>query len=143
MIATNTACSRPAISSTRSAMTCRETLTLSCALSFQPEEQAGCFAWDGSSRPSTASPCKSMRYVRRDTWLLQRRDGLYLQGLQGPTLQWTAQPEAAWSCLSPQRAAQVVQDFTALFGEVSDYQLVPVTLWCRVDEYPKGWFCDE
>jgi hypothetical protein len=143
MSATNTAFSKPATCSPRSATIGKETLMLSSALTFQPHEQVGCFAWDGSLKPSTASPRKCMKFVRRDTWLLQRSDGMYFQDIQSKALRWTAQPEAAWSCLSPQRAAQVVDDFAALFGQLSDYQLAPVTLWCRADEYPQGWFCDE
>lgn len=144
MTATSTASCKPAISSPKSQMSCNATLMISSALTFQSEEQAGCFVWDGNLKPSTASRRKSTRYVRRDTWVLKRdSDGLYLKGIEGKTLQWTAQPEAAWSCLSPQRAAQVVADFSALFGEIGEYRLQPLRLWCRANEYPNGWFCDE
>ncbi|MEB3275388.1 MAG: hypothetical protein VKM92_00320 [Cyanobacteriota bacterium] len=144
MSATSIASSTPAISSPKLPMTFSDSLMLSSALRFQPEQQVGSFAWDGSLKPSTASPGSCTKYIRRDTWVLKRNsDDLYLVGIQGKTLQWAAQPELAWSCLSPQRAAQVVADFRALFGELGDYRLVPLRLWCRADEYPKGWFCDE
>jgi hypothetical protein len=82
--------------------------------------------------------------VRRDTWLLRHTaEQKYLAGIKGKALQLTAWPEEAWTCLSPQRAAQVVSDFTALLGGIDEWQLVPVTLWCRADQYPKGWFCDD
>lgn len=143
MSSTKVVCSKPATFSPPSATTCNETLKLSSALTFQPQEQVGCFDWDGSLKPSTASQRKSTKYVRRDTWMLQRdSDRLYLKGVQGKTLVWTARPENAWTCLSPQRAAQLVKDFAELFGAITSYQLVRITFWCAADQYPKGWFCD-
>ena len=144
MTSTKTACSKPSTCSPRSATTCREPLMLSSALTFQPGEQAGSFDWGLSLKTSTASPAKSTKFVRRDTWLLRHTaEQKYLAGIEGKALELTDSPEEAWTCLSPQRAAQVVSDFTALLGGIDEWQLVPVTLWCRADQYPKGWFCDD
>ena len=73
----------------------------------------------GSATPSVATG-----FCRR-RWLLQLRgDGRYLADLAEGRVLWTSNPERAWSCQWPQRAAQLVRRLADRLPPAERLQLV-------------------
>ena len=61
----------------------------------------------------------------RRRWLLQHRStGCYLADLDGARVLWTSDLEQAWSCLWPQRAAQLVRRLADRLPPAERLQLV-------------------
>ena len=70
------------------------------------------------------TPAVATGFCRR-RWLLQHPStGRYLADVDGARVLWTSDPEQAWSCLWPQRAAQLVRGLADRLPPAERLQLV-------------------
>ena len=85
------------------------------------------------------TPSVASGFCRR-RWLLQHQgNGQYLADLAGAQVLWTSDPERAWSCLWPQRAAVLVRRMAERLPPVEQLKLVEARFTVRPRSHRGSW----
>jgi len=87
----------------------------------------------------SGKPCsRSRTFVTRQAWVLQAGE-LYLQALEGRTIQWTNNPAEAMSWLDPDLAASRLQMVAGLQHLMNSSRLVAIKFIAQIGLHPLEW----
>jgi hypothetical protein len=111
------------------------------AQSGRPASTTSLMLSDGKHE-SKKSCSRSKTYVHRQAWVLQSGD-LFLQALEGATIQWTANQVEAMSWLDPDLAMERLQMIASLSKYLADSRLVLTSFTAQIGQHPLQWECHD